>query len=548
MRRRRGSKKVSSQENSVSRSAWIRPSDWLPMPTIVSGDKKIAILCAVSDTAHNYVAFGVTASNGITVDWGDGSATENFASGVTASHDYSYADADLNGTECSRGYKQAIIQITPQSGGDMTVFSARTLHPNATGYTGKPYLEIHISSPEMTGCSLSQAPNGSFTTAPMLENVHIIGTNSITSLSASLQHAKSLESFKMDYSSSLTNMDSTFYYCFALRYVNIPDTSHVTTFAYTFAECYGLETIPNFSYASATSLNNMFFYCYSLRKFTGTLPAATTIQQMFGYCHSLEYVADNFLTSSVCTDASYVFRDCFSLKKAPKMNLSAATTIQALFYGAYSIKEAPDYSLKTSGAVTATQMFYNCRSLTRAPNMNTERVTSMATMFNQCQSLQTSPVYDLSTCTTVSSMYLSCTALKEGPAHTNTASVSDWSSMYSGCSSLRSVPTYTTTAATNASGMFTNCYSLIKIPAFNFSSVSGSLGSFAYPSGARSCDATGIGQTISIRDSCFDATSLDAMYTLLGTVTSKTITVTGNPGVSGDTPSIATAKGWTVTG
>jgi hypothetical protein len=41
--------------------------------------------------------------------------------------------------------------------------------------------------------------------------------------------------------------------------------------------------------------------------------------------------------------------------------------------------------------------------------------------------------------------------------------------------------------------------------------------------------------------------ALDALYTSLPTVTGKTITVTGNYGTSGHTPSIATAKGWTVT-
>jgi hypothetical protein len=44
------------------------------------------------------------------------------------------------------------------------------------------------------------------------------------------------------------------------------------------------------------------------------------------------------------------------------------------------------------------------------------------------------------------------------------------------------------------------------------------------------------------------AAQLDEIYTNLPTVTSKTITVSGNWGTAGDTPTIATAKGWTVTG
>jgi hypothetical protein len=44
------------------------------------------------------------------------------------------------------------------------------------------------------------------------------------------------------------------------------------------------------------------------------------------------------------------------------------------------------------------------------------------------------------------------------------------------------------------------------------------------------------------------AAALDAIYTALPSVSGQTITVTGNVGTGGDDPSIATAKGWTVTG
>jgi hypothetical protein len=44
------------------------------------------------------------------------------------------------------------------------------------------------------------------------------------------------------------------------------------------------------------------------------------------------------------------------------------------------------------------------------------------------------------------------------------------------------------------------------------------------------------------------ATKLNEIYSNLKTVTGKTITVTGNYGTASDDPSIAIAKGWTVTG
>ncbi len=64
---------------------------------------------------------------------------------------------------------------------------------------------------------------------------------------------------------------------------------------------------------------------------------------------------------------------------------------------------------------------------------------------------------------------------------------------------------------------------------------------------------TGIQQSFSIANCKFGATALNNIYSSLAVVGasgagSKTITVTGNWGVVNDTPSIATSKGWTVTG
>jgi hypothetical protein len=54
--------------------------------------------------------------------------------------------------------------------------------------------------------------------------------------------------------------------------------------------------------------------------------------------------------------------------------------------------------------------------------------------------------------------------------------------------------------------------------------------------------------TFSVASCKLSATALNEIYTNLPTVTSQTITVTGNYGTATDDPTIATAKGWTVTG
>jgi hypothetical protein len=60
---------------------------------------------------------------------------------------------------------------------------------------------------------------------------------------------------------------------------------------------------------------------------------------------------------------------------------------------------------------------------------------------------------------------------------------------------------------------------------------------------------TGYTSTINLSLNNLDATELDAIYTALPSLTgSATINVSSNPGTGADDPTIATAKGWTVTG
>jgi hypothetical protein len=61
-------------------------------------------------------------------------------------------------------------------------------------------------------------------------------------------------------------------------------------------------------------------------------------------------------------------------------------------------------------------------------------------------------------------------------------------------------------------------------------------------------EASGIRFSFSVASCKLSATALNEIYTNLPTVVSQTITVTGNYGVASDDPTIATAKGWTVTG
>jgi surface protein len=171
-------------------------------------------------------------------------------------------------------------------------------------------------------------------------------------------------------------------------------------------------------------------------------------------------------------------------------------------------------------------MFTGCGLLTTVPFFNTSAVTTMTSMFNSCIALNTVPLFVTSAVTTMQSMFASCSSLTTVPLF-DTSAVTDMASMFTGCRNLTAVPALVTTAVTSSSrfsNMFQNCPNLASIKAEEFQF------------------------TFSVANCKLSGAALDEIYTNLPTVTSQTITVSGNYGVNADTPGIATGKGWTVTG
>jgi len=170
----------------------------------------------------------------------------------------------------------------------------------------------------------------------------------------------------------------------------------------------------------------------------------------------------------------------------------------------------------------AAYAFWGCSRLASVSVGDTSNMTSFQGMFYGCYSLQSVPALNTANGTNFSSMFYNCYSLQSVPA-LNTANGTNFSSMFYNCYSLQSVPALNTANGTNFSSMFYGCYSL------------------------QSIGCTNIAADISVANCSLSGPALDAIYANLATA-SKTITVTGNYGTASDTPSIATAKGWTVVG
>ena len=219
-----------------------RPPDWLPIPDMSSTEGFCGLHAVWNDDA-NFCAF--TCQGAYTVDWGDGTTPEDFASGATAYHNFAWADYDAS-TLTSRGYRQALVTVTPQSGASLTSISLAVKH-NQSGLAANyatGWLDLELYGPNLTALSVSGG--GNWGRHSLLEKctIHSIG--------------------------SVTNMTNMFYSCTSLQSVPLFDSSSVTNMTNMFYSCISLQSVPLFDTSSATNMTNMFNLCNSLSRVEAT--------------------------------------------------------------------------------------------------------------------------------------------------------------------------------------------------------------------------------------------------------------------------------------
>jgi surface protein len=567
---------------------WTRPADWITLTAPSSNEQKFVGLLGISNDNSNYVA--LLAQGNYTVDWGDGSATENITSNTKASHQYTYSS--ISSAVTSDGFKQVIVTVTPQAGQNLTMIDLQQTFTRTNLNTSAqiPWLDIAIAGTNLTTIKLTGSTSPTFSMG-YLQRVNIVSSN-LTSYASLFAYCVQLKNFTVNSNSTITNTSNMFDSCISLESVPLFVTSSVTSMANMFDSCVSLESVPLFNTSSVTSMSLMFANCVSLK----SVPL--------------------FVTSSV-TNMSSMFDTCSSLKSVPLFNTPSVTSMSNMFFNCSSLESVPLFN--TASVTNMSSMFFNCSSLESVPLFNTASVTNMSSMFSGCYSLKSVPLFNTASVTSMSSMFSGCLALKSVPLFV-TSSVTNMSNMFDTCISLKSVPLFVTSSVTSMSNMFDTCISLESIPLFNTASVvstgfqnfatytfslksltisnaahtsingllttATSLATFtgasvfgfnsssvraiktisvncsgltATPGSApfsstgftnvTSIILTGLKYAVSIAGMRLSGVALDALYTSLGTaVGAQTLTVTTNHGTVDDTPSIATAKGWTVTG
>ena len=266
---------------SASTKEWVRPSDWLPMPTNITSANQIFVgLHAVFESGQNYCAFSFTTSAGqYRVDWGDGTVSLH-NSNTIAQKNYDYTSIS-NSTLCSRGYKQVIIKVTPVSG-------------------------------NLSGCNFQQR----FVTTPAQNQVYATGFldcilsmpnassgGSITFGGTTIRHSY-VERFDVKTIGNVTSMSSMFTGCQSLQSVPFFNTQNVTNMSNMFQYCYSLNFIPNFNTALVTNFTNFANACNSLDRCTTIFRNSVGLQNCQLSKDALVEVFTNLINRTSTTSAT----------------------------------------------------------------------------------------------------------------------------------------------------------------------------------------------------------------------------------------------------
>jgi hypothetical protein len=521
----------------VVQQQWIRPAAWPALTAPSASEQRIVGLYAVwpgdgVGNGGNFFAFNATGA--YTIDFGDGTTT-NYASNTQANYEYNFNNSALDGTNCPVTFTAATSTVNRTAHGlsNGSIIQFYDIVTTTGVVSNRDYYVINATANTFqvtltaNGSAVAMTNNGSATLLPYKVAIVTITPQAgqdLTVVNLSLRHNQTgLQAYGtgwLDLALSVPNVTGT------LLTIGGALTAHTL-----------VERINIVAVGALTSLASLFRNCRSLQSIP-SLPSATGVTQM-----------------------ASMFEACIGLQTIPAFpgSVAAVTTMASMFSGCSSLQTIPPFPGSVAAVTTMASMFSGCSSLQTIPPFpgSVAAVTTMASMFQSCSSLQTIPPFpgSVAAVTTMASMFSGCSSLQTIPPFPGSvAAVTTMASMFSGCSSLQTIPPFpgSVAAVTTMTGMFSVCSSLLAVPAMNMSGITSaaSMSSIfnACPSLARA-PVTGARFSFSVASCKLSAAALNEIFTGLPTVTGQTITVTGNYGINqaGYDPTIATAKGWTVT-
>lgn len=310
-------------------SGYVRPSDWITIPSITGNEDEIYVLVGV--TRENTNASITLYVDGITsVDWGDGTSESISSTGMnqTISHTYDYES--LSNYTTHNNSMQALIHIIANSGVNITRFQLPSMSYEIQANcqscevypTNCKYIEVFSWNGDLTNNTGQSMFRGCY----CLQEISPLNfTNNITNATQMFTSCYLLPYIPQFDTSHLTNISSMFESCRSLKSLRGLNTSNVTTFVYFVNGCNNLTDLGDLKINSATSLSGMLTSQSTNSIFVTHLPLWDTRN---------------------ITNFSSAFNNCRYLEELPPYNTSQATDISGIAGYSSVLTKAYNYDIR----------------------------------------------------------------------------------------------------------------------------------------------------------------------------------------------------------
>jgi len=307
-----------------------------------------------------------------------------------------------------------------------------------------------------------------------------------------------------------------------------------------------VEKVTLSNIGSLTNMSLLLANFHSLKQvnITAVTTGVTDTTYMFSTNPSL--ISVNLFNTSNVLNATQMFYNCYNLEEIPNFNLSKVTASNSMFQNCSKLKTVPALDMRLN--IDFTNMFNNCINLTEIGLMDVRSGTNFNNFAVNCSKLKTVANLNMSAATTATNAFGNCFSLDNFPAITLGNTNCNLTSFFSSAGSIKTIGDMNVSKAINFTNFLAGTNSLRNLPPLNLNA--GTTLNTMVGNMATKVPFTNVGASLSLANKNLGRLSIVEVFNGLASgVTSKTITVSANPGYASLTAAdrlIATAKGWTI--
>lgn len=261
---------------------WERPLEWVDLPEVnLNNEQKAVMLFLIRDDVdYDSIAFSVTSTSTVTIDWGDGNVQDVGNGKVIHDYDFNSISSDLT----IEGHKQCVCTVT--STGNITNMSFYN-QSNSAGEYSIGFVEGVFSLQELTSTS------SMFHSLYACQSLTMGDFSNSTNTSGMFRNLYACQSFAIGDFSNSTNTSAMFMNMYTCPSLTVGDFSNSTNTSYMFYGMYACPSLTTGDFSSSTSTSSMFMYMYACQSLSvGDFSSSTNTSNMFynmSACQSLTF-------------------------------------------------------------------------------------------------------------------------------------------------------------------------------------------------------------------------------------------------------------------